>query len=140
MHATFELEANELRIGGGPICGVDEAGRDDEARRIEGLQLALRTVEGVPVDALDDRVEAENAHDHATRGERVHCVRPPIIQVSKGQFITGSGIHAIFDSPWAPIYIVVIFSLHPALGLFALAAAMILTMGVASNAFAAAAP
>ncbi len=27
MHATFELETNELRLAGGPICGVDEAGR-----------------------------------------------------------------------------------------------------------------
>src|SRR5262249_39906135 len=25
------------------------------------------------------------------------------------QFVSGSGIHAIFDLPWAPIYIVVIF-------------------------------
>jgi ATP-binding cassette, subfamily C, bacterial len=35
------------------------------------------------------------------------------------QFITGSGIHAVFDLPWAPIYIAVIFVLHPALGAFA---------------------
>src|SRR5262245_47309855 len=35
------------------------------------------------------------------------------------QFVTGAGIHAIFDMPWAPIYILVIFILHPYLGLFA---------------------
>lgn len=42
------------------------------------------------------------------------------------QFITGTGIHAIFDLPWAPIYIFVIFLLHPLLGAFALASAIIL--------------
>jgi len=43
------------------------------------------------------------------------------------QFITGPGIHAIFDLPWAPIYIAVIFMLHPALGAFALGGAILLT-------------
>ena len=44
------------------------------------------------------------------------------------QFITGAGIHAIFDLPWAPIYILVIFALHPFLGAFALACACILIL------------
>lgn len=42
------------------------------------------------------------------------------------QFITGAGINAIFDLPWAPIYIVVIFLLHPLLGAFALVSAILL--------------
>src|SRR5262249_55642298 len=42
------------------------------------------------------------------------------------QFVTGAGISAIFDLPWAPIYILVIFILHPYLGLFALASAIML--------------
>ncbi len=41
-------------------------------------------------------------------------------------FITGTGIHGVFDMPWAPIYIFVIFLLHPLLGAFALAGAIIL--------------
>ena len=42
------------------------------------------------------------------------------------QFITGHGIHAIFDLPWTPIYIGVIVMLHPLLGAFAFGCAIIL--------------
>src|SRR5215471_388942 len=42
------------------------------------------------------------------------------------QFITGSGVHALFDLPWAPLYIAVILMLSPVLGGFALACAIVL--------------
>ena len=42
------------------------------------------------------------------------------------QYVTGAGIHAVFDLPWAPIYIAVIFMLHPLLGGFSLACAFVL--------------
>ena len=42
------------------------------------------------------------------------------------QFITGLGIHAVFDLPWAPVYILVIFLLSPLLGFFALGSAVLL--------------
>ncbi|MFI5030603.1 MAG: type I secretion system permease/ATPase [Reyranellales bacterium] len=35
------------------------------------------------------------------------------------QFASGGGIHAIFDLPWAPIYVATIFILHWVLGIFA---------------------
>ena len=44
------------------------------------------------------------------------------------QFVTGSGIHAIFDLPWAPLYIAVIFVLHPALGAFAFGCSVVLIL------------
>ena len=36
------------------------------------------------------------------------------------QFLTGNGIIAFFDIPWAPIYLAVLFFLHPVLGYAAL--------------------
>lgn len=44
------------------------------------------------------------------------------------QFVTGTGIHAVFDLPWAAIYIVVIFVLHPSLGAFAFGCSILLIL------------
>jgi ATP-binding cassette, subfamily C, bacterial exporter for protease/lipase len=41
------------------------------------------------------------------------------------QFLTGSGIYAFFDAPWAPIYITVTFFLHPLLGALAVVFALV---------------
>lgn len=42
------------------------------------------------------------------------------------QFLTGNGLFAFFDAPWAPIYLIVIFFFNPWLGVFALIAALVL--------------
>ena len=51
------------------------------------------------------------------------------------QFLTGSGIFAFFDAPWAPIFLAIIFLLHPMLGFIALAGGgVLLALAIANNA------
>ncbi|NYT63470.1 type I secretion system permease/ATPase [Alcaligenaceae bacterium] len=42
------------------------------------------------------------------------------------QFLTGNGLFAFFDAPWTPIYIAVVFMVHPMLGLITLGGSIIL--------------
>ncbi len=41
-------------------------------------------------------------------------------------FLSGLGPTALFDMPWMPVYVALIYMLHPALGIFAVAAALLL--------------
>lgn len=42
------------------------------------------------------------------------------------QFLTGNGLFAFFDAPWTPIYLLVIFLVHPLLGIITLVGSAIL--------------
>lgn len=50
--------------------------------------------------------------------------------ISLRQFLTGNGFFAFMDAPWSPIYIIVLFLLHPFLGVLSLIFSAIL-MGIA---------
>ncbi|MBX3501689.1 MAG: type I secretion system permease/ATPase [Alphaproteobacteria bacterium] len=43
-------------------------------------------------------------------------------------FLSGQGISALFDLPWAPVYVFVIFMLHPWMGAFALGCVIVLLL------------
>ena len=42
------------------------------------------------------------------------------------QFLTGAGIFAIFDAPWLPIYLLILFLFHPLLGWLGVVSAVLL--------------
>lgn len=51
-------------------------------------------------------------------------------------FLTGPGLITFFDAPWAPIFLILIFALHPILGLISLTGAVLLFgLAVASEIF-----
>lgn len=52
------------------------------------------------------------------------------------QFLTGNGLFAFFDAPWLPIYIAILFLLHPYFGIFALVAVVILFSLTLANEYA----
>ena len=60
------------------------------------------------------------------RGDRTQDAQPLRDLETLRSFLTGNAMFAFFDAPWTPMFIVVIFLLHPWLGLFALASALLL--------------
>ncbi|MEQ1650747.1 MAG: ribonuclease HII [Hyphomicrobiaceae bacterium] len=61
MKATFELEANELQLGGGPIAGVDEVGRGPWAGPVVTAAVVLDP-KNIP-----DGIADSKALDHDAR-------------------------------------------------------------------------
>ncbi|MFX7362777.1 type I secretion system permease/ATPase, partial [Acinetobacter baumannii] len=41
-------------------------------------------------------------------------------------FLTGPGVIALFDAPWAPLFLLLIFVFHPLLGIVATVGALVL--------------
>jgi PrtD family type I secretion system ABC transporter len=51
-------------------------------------------------------------------------------------FLAGPAVQALFDAPWLPVYLLVIFALHPALGWAAVFSALVLfTLGLFTERF-----
>jgi PrtD family type I secretion system ABC transporter len=86
--------------------------------RTRSLALAGRAIDAALAPAALRAV----LDDAATTPERVDsAVMQDVAQLRA--FLTTPGVNALFDAPWLPIYVAVIFALHPALGVASVAAA-----------------
>jgi len=98
--ANGVLDLIRSRIMSRVGLGVDEALRDD-------VFSAMQTV------SLQSRGEGDGLQ--------------PVRDLDKVRsFLSGMGPAALFDLPWIPVYLVLIFMLHPTMGWFAIAGALLL--------------
>jgi PrtD family type I secretion system ABC transporter len=81
--------------------------------------LGVRVLERLLAEAARKGV-GENAH--ALRD--AHCVRA---------FFGGPGVLALFDLPWLPVFLAIIFLFHPLMGAFALGGALVMLLLAAVN-------
>lgn len=92
------------------------------------LRARLLATAGITLDAMLGPQVLDGLLANAAKlggTEYVHGLRD--VNVLRG-FLTGSGIFAIFDAPWLPCYIILIFVFHPLLGFVALVGAGLLIL------------
>lgn len=91
----------------------------------EWLRSRLLVRSGVRLDqALNTKVF--NASFEAHLGQSQQASAEAFSHLTNvRQFLTGNGIIALFDAPWAPIYILIAYMLHPLLGELAIVFALI---------------
>ena len=100
--ANGALDLVRSRIMSRVGLGVDEALRDD-------VFSAMQTV------SLQSRGEGDGLQ--------------PVRDLDRVRsFLSGMGPAALFDLPWIPIYLVLIFMLHPSMGWFAVGGALLLVV------------
>lgn len=81
---------------------------------------------GSRLDAMLDRRLFDATFLQALRSPDRSSTQPLKDLTSLRQFMTGQGVFAFFDAPWTPVFIVLIFLMHPWLGWFTLIGAILL--------------
>ncbi len=83
-----------------------------------------RTVGPRVLERLLAEAARKGAGEHANALRDAHCLRA---------FFGGAGILALFDFPWLPVFLLIIFLFHPLMGWFALAGALVMLALAAVN-------
>jgi ATP-binding cassette subfamily C exporter for protease/lipase/ATP-binding cassette subfamily C protein EexD len=90
------------------------------------IRARLLVSAGVVLDrALGQRVLRESLNNAARPGGAEHGYGNRDVSILRG-FLTGPGMFSLFDVPWLPIYVLLIFLFHPLLGAVALVGAILL--------------
>lgn len=93
---------------------------------LEWLRSRLMVQAGLKLDAeLNDKV-LSSAFRQNLRQSGANAEQSLSDLNGVRQFLTGNGLFAFFDAPWTPLFIAVIFLMHPMLGLVSLIGALLL--------------
>ena len=104
---------------------------------LDGLRSRILLRVGQQVDGdLSAQAYALSTRVPVNYGARGHSVRPVQDLDSVTAFMSGSGPSAVFDVPWLPVYLSVIFLFHTTLGVVALLGAIAISLLVVLNEFA----
>lgn len=93
---------------------------------LEWLRARLLVQAGLKLDASLNQRVLESAFKLNLKQPGANAGQALSDFTNVRQFLTGNGLFAFFDAPWTPIFIVVIFLMHPLLGLVSLAGGILL--------------
>ncbi|ACI97801.1 type I secretion system permease/ATPase [Rhodospirillum centenum] len=98
-----------------------------------GVMGALELLRSRVLVRISNRIDTrlaerlfEIVYERALRMPQASRSQPLSDLLTLRQFLTGQGLFAFFDAPWAPLYMLVVFLLHPLLGIIAVCGAVIL--------------
>ena len=101
---------------------------------LEGIRGRILARLGQRVDARLSGIVYKVSNSLPVRlGRKAAQLRPVQDLDTIRQFLSGPGPAAIFDIPWLPLYLGIVFLFHPLLGIVGLAGAVIITVLIGMN-------
>ncbi|TYC78822.1 type I secretion system permease/ATPase [Stappia sp. BW2] len=101
---------------------------------MEGVRSRLLARLGQRVDARLSGIVYRVSNDLPVRlGRKAAKLRPVQDLDTVRQFLSGPGPAAIFDIPWLPLYLGIVFLFHPVLGFVGLGGALVIVALIALN-------